>query len=223
MSESPIPWTYPDLDPPVRGFLHTPTAPNGDALNLTHGAGANCESALLVAVATAFCENGFTVLRCDLPFRQMRPHGPPPPGSADRDQRGLRSAADSLRKQVSGRIFLGGHSYGGRQATMLAASQPDLEAGLLLLSYPLHPPKRPQQLRIAHFPQLRTPALFVHGARDGFGTQEEMMAALQLIPAKTQLNPVPSAGHELLTKPNREQLPPTIATAFLAFIGDFVR
>src|SRR5512133_2119507 len=84
MSESPTPWTDVNLDPPVRGFLHTPASPNGDALILTHGAGANCESPLLVAVADAFRESGFTVLRCDLPFRQVRPHGPPPPGSADR-------------------------------------------------------------------------------------------------------------------------------------------
>src|ERR1041385_4702582 len=192
-------------DPPVRGFLHTPGSSASDALILTHGAGANCESPLLVALANEFASRGFAVLRCDLPFRQVRPHGPPPPGSADRDQQGLRHAVDSMRAQVAGRIFLGGHSYGGRQATMLAASQPDLVSGLLLLSYPLHPPKRPQQLRTAHFPKLRTPAIFFHGARDGFGTQEEMTAALKLIPAKTELVPVPSAGHELLTKQNREQ------------------
>jgi predicted alpha/beta-hydrolase family hydrolase len=219
MSESSTPWTDVNLDPPVRGFLHTPASPNGDALILTHGAGANCESPLLVAVANAFREGGFTVLRCDLPFRQVRPHGPPPPGSADRDQRGLRSAVDSLRRQVTGRVFLGGHSYGGRQATLLAASQPDLVAGLLLLSYPLHPPKRPQQLRTAHFPQLRTPALFFHGTRDGFGTLEEMTAALHLIPAKTRLIAVASAGHELLTKANRPQWPELMTNAFLRFFA----
>jgi uncharacterized protein len=223
MSESSTPWTDAHLEPHVRGFLHTPAGSNGDALILTHGAGANCESPLLVAVANAFCDSGFTVLRCDLPFRQMRPHGPPPPGSAARDQQGLQNAVESLRAQVPGRIFFGGHSYGGRQATMLAASQPDLVAGLLLLSYPLHPPKRPQQLRTAHFPQLRTPALFFHGARDGFGTQEEMTEALKLVPARTELVPVASAGHELLTKQNREQLPHMIATAFLEFIGNFAR
>src|SRR5271155_1751665 len=147
---------------PVRGFLHRPANAGYDWLVLTHGAGANCESPLLVAVSDAFCLAGLTVLRCDLPFRQLRPHGPPPRGSAERDQQGLRAAVASMRRQTSGRLFLGGHSYGGRQASMLASHEPGLAGCLLLLSYPLHPPQRPGELRTAHFPQLKTPALFVH-------------------------------------------------------------
>jgi predicted alpha/beta-hydrolase family hydrolase len=198
----------------VYGFLHQPIAPNGDGLILTHGAGANCESPLLVALASVFCDAGLTVLRCDLPFRQSRPHGPPPRGSAERDQQGLRAAVASLRRQTSGRIFLGGHSYGGRQASMLAAAEPGLVDRLLLLSYPLHPPNRPSELRTGHFPLLETPALFVHGTKDGFGSIDEMTAALKLIPARTELLPVPGAGHELLTKQNRDELPSTVVEAF---------
>jgi uncharacterized protein len=137
---------------PVRGFIHCPPDAGGDCLVLTHGAGSNSNSPLLVALADTFCASGLTVLRCDLPFRQLRPHGPPPRGSAERDQEGLRAAIASMRRQTSGRIFLGGHSYGGRQATMLAASQPGLVDRLLLLSYPLHPPQRPSELRTEHFP-----------------------------------------------------------------------
>jgi predicted alpha/beta-hydrolase family hydrolase len=203
--------------PPVRGFLHLPANPSGDVLVLTHGAGANCNAPLLVALATAFCDAGLAVLRCDLPFRQARPHGPPQPGSAARDQQGLRAAVASLRQQASGRVFLGGHSYGGRQASMLAAAEPGLVDCLLLLSYPLHPPRRPAELRTAHFPRLQTPALFVHGVRDGFGSIDELSAALALIPARTELLPIPSAGHELLTKQNRDNLPQKIAEAFRAF------
>ena len=145
---------------PVRGFLHNPATSSGDGLVLTHGAGANCQSPLLTALANAFCESGMTVLRCDLPFRQSRPHGPPVRGSAERDQQGLRRAMEPLRQMVPGRVFMGGHSYGGRQATLLAAATLGLVDGLLLLSYPLHPPKRPTELRTAHFPKLETPALF---------------------------------------------------------------
>ncbi len=202
---------------PVRGFLHRPSAPVGDALILTHGAGANCQAPLLVALASAFSDVGVTVLRCDLPFRQLRPHGPPPPGSAERDQRGLHAAVDAMRREVSGRIFLGGHSYGGRQSSMLAASQPALVDCLLLLSYPLHPPKQPKQLRTAHFPQLQTPALFVHGTRDGFGSLDEISAALKLIPGRTELLSISSAGHELMTRQNRDQLPAAIVEAFRLF------
>src|SRR5580698_2359967 len=163
---------------PVRGFLHTPSAPDGEGLVLTHSAGGNCQAPLLVALADAFCASGLTVLRCDLPFRQARPHGPPPRGSAERDQEGLRVAIESMRRLVSGRLFLGGHSYGGRQASMLAAAEPGLVERLLLLSYPLHPPQRPAELRTAHFPNLQTPALFVSGVRDGFATTDELTAAL---------------------------------------------
>jgi hypothetical protein len=202
---------------PVRGFLHVPAKRSGDGLVLTHGAGADCRSPLLVALATAFCELGVSVLRCDLPFRQLRPHGPPSRGSAEHDQEGLRRAVGSMRQQVAGRVFLGGHSYGGRQASMLAASEPEVADGLILLSYPLHPPKRNDQLRTDHFAKLQTPVLFIHGSRDGFGSIEEMTAALKLIPAATELIPVMDAGHELLTSRNREALPNIVAQTFCRF------
>jgi uncharacterized protein len=200
----------------VRGVLHEPAHPDGDCLVLTHGAGANCNSPLLVSLATAFCSTGMTVLRCDLPFRQSRPHGPPPRGSAERDQQGLAAAIASMRRQTSGRIFLGGHSYGGRQASILCADHPGLADRLLLLSYPLHPPRKPEQLRTAHLPQLHTPALFVHGTRDPFGSIDEMLAALKLIPAKTELLPITGAGHELMSSQNREDLPRLVVNAFYA-------
>jgi hypothetical protein len=181
----------------IRGFLHEPASPRGDGLVLTHGAGANAKAPLLVAVADAFCEAGFFVLRCDLPFRQRRPFGPPPPATAAQDRAGLREAARFLRSRIGGKVILGGHSYGGRQATMLAAEESDVADALLLLSYPLHPPDKPVQLRTQHFPALRTPAFFVHGAKDPFGTVAEMEAALQLIPARTQLMVIGGAGHDL--------------------------
>jgi uncharacterized protein len=201
---------------PVRGFLHGPLASDKDCLILTHGAGSNCKSPLLVTLSDAFCASGWTVLRCDLAFRQLRPHGPPR-GNAERNQQGLRAAVAAMRRQTTGRIFLGGHSYGGRQATMLVADEPTLVDRLLLLSYPLHPPQRPAELRTAHFPRLQLPALFVHGTRDGFGSIDEMTEALKLIPAPTELLPVTSAGHELLTKQNRDQLPKMVVEAFLSF------
>ncbi|MGB8014178.1 MAG: alpha/beta family hydrolase, partial [Terriglobales bacterium] len=116
------------------------------------------------------------------------------------------------RKSVAGRIFLGGHSYGGRQSTMLCAAEPELVSGMLLLSYPLHPPRKPNQLRIQHLSSLRTPSLFVHGTRDPFGSIEEMRTALQLVPAKTELMQVEGAGHDLgfKGKTERKELPQEI-------------
>jgi uncharacterized protein len=194
--------------------LHVPTDPGGDCLILTHGAGANCDTPLLIALADAFCASGMTVLRFDLPFRQLRPHGPPPRGSAERDQRGIREAVATMRQQTSGRLFVGGHSYGGRQASILAAAEPGLIDRLLLLSYPLHPPRRPDESRTGHFPELKTPALFVHGTRDGFGSTDELIAALRLIPARTELLEIAGAGHELMTKNNRQEVANVVVEAF---------
>src|SRR5258708_6904748 len=148
--------------PAVRGFLHQPAPGNSDALVLTHGAGANCQSKLMIAVANAFAASGFTVLRCDLPFRQQRPHGPPLPGGAAHDR---------------------------------------------------------EELRPAHFPQLRTPALFVHGSRDPFGSLDEMKSALQLIPAAKMLLEVAGAGHELLSAKGAGDLPEQIMEAFSKFFS----
>lgn len=205
------------IDAPVRGFLHQAPGADADGLVLTHGAGANCQTLLLKALAEAFCSAGVTVLRCDLPFRQARQHGPPPRGNAEKDQEGLRAAVAAMRRETSGRIFLGGHSYGGRQASMLAAATPGLVERLLLLSYPLHPPKRLDQMRTGHFPSLETPALFVSGERDGFGTKAEMEAALRLIPARTELLMVAGAGHELMTARNRVELAERVVKAFSKF------
>jgi hypothetical protein len=102
-----------------------------------------------------------------------------------------------MRELVSGPVYLGGHSYGGRQASILASESPDVAAALLLLSYPLHPPRKPEELRTGHFHKLQTPALFVHGTADPFGTPDEMRAALGLIPAAKDLALVGGAGHDL--------------------------
>ncbi len=265
-------------DPKVSGFLHLPDTPNGNALVLTHGAGSNAQAPLLRALADAFSAAGFTVLRCDLPYRQARSFGPPGPGDAARDRAGLKNAiaaiskimfedggapqpalslskgladfarrgnlgqsetnadfpksddgaADALVRPAefppsnqneptrTGKIFLAGHSYGGRQSSILCAElsekKPNLVAALLLLSYPLHPPRRPEPQRTQHLPDLRTPALFVHGTRDPFGSIAEIEQALKMIPARTKLLAVEGAGHDLgfKGKATREELPPLV-------------
>jgi predicted alpha/beta-hydrolase family hydrolase len=181
----------------VRGYLHKAGDGAEDGMVLTHGAGSNCNAPLLLAVAGAFQAAGLTVLRCDLPYRQKRPSGPPGPADSAKDRAGLRSAVAALGNIVSGRIFLAGHSYGGRQASMLAADEPELVEALLLLSYPLHPPGKPEQMRTAHFPKLRTRAMFVHGSKDPFGSIEEMEAALRTISAPNKLKLIEGAGHDL--------------------------
>src|SRR2546427_379704 len=175
---------------------------------------------VLVALADAFGARGLTVFRYDLPFRQARPTGPPAPGGAARDREGLRGAVEAVRASAPGRVFLGGHSYGGRQASILAAGEPGLANALLLLSYPLHPPGRAGEPRTAHFPGLGTPALFVHGSADPFGALDELESARGLIPAQTALLPIEGAGHDLLRgrRQPRAELAERIAAAFLEFV-----
>ena len=204
-------------DAPVRGFLHRADGP--DFLVVTHGAGGNCKAPLLVALAETFAAAGLTTLRCDLPYRQRRATGPPSPSDAKHDQAGLRRAITLLRETYAGRAFLGGVSYGGRQGSMLLADEPALASGLLLMSYPLHPPGRPTQLRTAHLPNLRTPVLFISGTRDAFGSVAELEAGMRLIPSRNKLIPIEGAGHGLLQKSNRETLPERVVTEFQAFFG----
>jgi len=173
-------------EPAVRGWLHGPGTPAGDALVLSHGAGSNCDARLLVEVA----------------------------GDPVRDREGLRRAVEAARRFAPGRVFLGGHSYGGRQATILASDDPALTQRLLLLSYPLHPPRRPSELRTGHFPRLRAPTLFVHGTKDPFGSIEEMRAALALIPAQVQLVSIEGAGHDL----SRAGVAQRVLEAFQKFV-----
>ncbi len=204
-------------DAPVSGFIHR--GEGAGFLVLTHGAGGNCKAPLLVALGDAFATAGLTTLRCDLPFRQRRPTGPPSPSDAQRDQDGLRRAVTLMRERFSGRAFLGGLSYGGRQASMLVAAEPQLVEGLLLLSYPLHPPGRPAQLRTAHLPSLRTPTLLVSGTRDAFGSIDELEAAIKLIPASAKLVALEGSGHGLLQKANREELPGLVIHEFQSFFA----
>jgi uncharacterized protein len=206
--------------PAVRGFLHRPQHPTGAGLVLTHGAGGNCQMLLLRALAEEFARQGWFVLRCDLPFRQARPHGPPSPASAARDREGLHRALQVLGKIANGPLYLGGHSYGGRQASMLAAEEPQIARALLLTSYPLHPPGKPAQLRVQHFPQLKSPALFTIGTHDPFGTIEELEAARKLIAVSTSVVVVEGAGHDLGygRKQAGQELPVRIEDAFLALV-----
>jgi predicted alpha/beta-hydrolase family hydrolase len=193
----------------VSGILHTPERPAGDALILTHGAGGNARTPLLAALARAFAGGGYFVLRYDLPFRQQRAKGPPNPHHAARDREGIARAAEAVRQFASGRIFAGGHSYGGRQTAMWAVEQPGAVSGLLLSSYPLHPPGKREQKRTGFFPELRAPVLFVHGTADPFGSIEEMRQAMTLLTIPRDLLVVDGGGHDL--KPAAEMGPEIVA------------
>ena len=181
----------------MRGHLHRPEGDVSAGLVLTHGAGSDCDTKLLRAVTEGFVQHGVVVLRFDLPFRLRRASGPPHPSKAAEDREGIAAAVAVMREVVPAPVWAGGHSYGGRQASMLASERPGLVDALLLLSYPLHPPAKPEKLRTEHLPGLRTPAVVVHGSKDPFATTGEMRSALELIPAPTTLVELEGARHDL--------------------------
>ena len=205
---------------PVRGFVHPTPGQSVGFIVLTHGAGGNCQCSFAGCARRAVCDDRDE--HAALPifhFVSDVPNGPPSPADAQRDQEGLRRAVQLMKNKFGGRAFLGGVSYGGRQASMLVAGESSLVEGLLLLSYPLHPPGRPTQMRTAHFPKLQVPSLFVSGTRDAFGTTEELQAAIRLISARTQLVPIEGAAHGLMQKSNRDELPGRILEEFQSFFG----
>jgi predicted alpha/beta-hydrolase family hydrolase len=94
------------------------------------------------------------------------------------------------------RLLLGGRSMGGRICSMVVAE--GLPArGLVLIAYPLHPPGRPDKLRIEHLPQLEVPCLFVSGTRDPFGTPDELEAHTKVVPGPVTHVWIEGARHEL--------------------------
>ena len=96
------------------------------ALVLAHGAGTNADAPLLVAVSNALAERDWAVLRMNLAYRVKKPGGPPHPSGAAEDRKSLADAVGEVACETGLPVFMGGHSYGGRQATMLAAEQPSL-------------------------------------------------------------------------------------------------
>jgi predicted alpha/beta-hydrolase family hydrolase len=118
---------------------------------------------------------------------------------------------DLRGKGFGPRLFIGGKSMGGRYASMVAAKDGVDVPGVVLLGYPLHPPAKPEQLRVAHLPSVRAPMLFVQGSRDPFGTEAEVRAALGDLP-RARLVVIEGGDHSLATpKKSGVTLPQTMA------------
>ncbi|GAA1481028.1 alpha/beta hydrolase [Gordonia sinesedis] len=164
---------------------------------LAHGAGGNRRAAILRAVADALCARGVLVARIDLPYRQRRENGPPSPSTAAADRDGIRAACAAFRASAEGPLIVGGHSYGGRQASMAVAEDPGLADGLLLTSYPLHPPGKPDRLRTEHLPSVRVPTVIVHGSTDPFASSDELASAARLFAGDVHIVEISKTGHNL--------------------------
>jgi len=169
---------------------------------LTHGAGGNRESALLQQVCDEWARRGWLAVRYNLPYRRRRPSGPPS-GSAATDRAGIVEAIAVCRGLADGPLIAGGHSYGGRQTSMVVAADEasPIEVDLLtLFSYPVHPPGKPERPRTEHLPDIRVPTVFIHGASDPFGTPREVSEAAAMIAAPTEVVEIAGARHDLRSR-----------------------
>jgi len=167
-----------------------------DALLLTPGAGADRDQSALVAIDDALSADDIAVERMDFPYRRAgrkAPDRPPVLLRAVRDGAGELAARAGV---APARIALGGRSMGGRICSM-AVAEGLPAAALVLVSYPLHPPGKPERLRTEHFGELRVPSLFVSGTRDAFGAPEELEAATAAIPGPVTHAWVEGGSHGL--------------------------
>lgn len=185
---------------PIAGIAHQPDGVARGVVVLTHGAGGNRESELLQRICDEWARRGWLAIRYNLPYRRRRPKGPPS-GSAATDRAGIEEAIALCRSLVDGPLIAGGHSYGGRQTSMVVAeSSPAKVDVLTLFSYPVHPPGKPDRPRTEHLPAIRVPTVFTHGTSDPFGTPAEVRDAAALIAVPTEVVEITGARHDLRCK-----------------------
>jgi predicted alpha/beta-hydrolase family hydrolase len=183
----------------IAGIAHEPAGAASGVVVLTHGAGGDRDSALLQRLCDEWARRGWLAVRYNLPYRRRRPKGPPS-GSAATDRAGIVEAITVCRGLANGPLIVGGHSYGGRQTSMVIAAKEVQVDVLTLFSYPVHPPGKPERARTEHLPDIGVPTVFTHGTSDPFGTAEELRNAAALIPAPTQIVEIAGARHDLGSK-----------------------
>jgi len=169
------------------------------AVLLAHGAGADMNAATLTTVADALADAGVPSLRFNFPYKAAGRRAPDRPPVLDA---AVREAAGELARRAKlppHRLVLGGRSMGGRICSMVAADGLGDNAarvlGLVLLGYPLHPPGKPERLRVEHFARLAMPALFVSGTRDAFGAPAELKQQTRKIKGPVSFHWIETADH----------------------------
>ena len=183
----------------IAGVAHEPDGTPSGVVVLTHGAGGSRESPLLQKLCDEWARRGWLAVRYNLPYRRRRPKGPPS-GSAVADRAGIVEAITVCRDLADGPLIAGGHSYGGRQTSMVVAENAPPVDLLTLFSYPVHPPGKPERTRTEHLPDIAVPTVFTHGTSDPFGTLDEARAAAALIAAPTEIVEIAGARHDLGSK-----------------------
>jgi predicted alpha/beta-hydrolase family hydrolase len=167
------------------------------SLLLYPGAGSDRHHTSLVAIEQRL-GRGAHVSRNDFPYRRA---GRKAPDRAPTLMASIRADLDEIRRR-RGPVVLGGRSMGGRMTTMIAADVDGAGpvarlAGIVAICYPLHPPGKPDRLRVDHLPDVGVPCLFISGTKDPFGSPPELEAWTATIPAPLEHVWVEGAGHDL--------------------------
>ena len=172
--------------------------PRDTLLILAHGAGAGQRHPFMVALARGLATRGIDVVTFDFPYMQQKRKVP---DTAPVLEACFRAVIDACRGDGSERrLFIGGKSMGGRMATHLGAQGVDGLRGIIALGYPLHPPGRPDQPRVAHLPSITVPVMIVQGERDAFGTPSELAPVIRTMQAMVMLHVVEGGDHSLAVR-----------------------
>jgi predicted alpha/beta-hydrolase family hydrolase len=168
----------------------------GICLVLAHGAGAGQTSPFMVRFASALAARGIDAVTFNFLYTEERRRLPDRNDALEACWRAVIARfGGGISDKRGDRLVIGGKSMGGRIASQVAARAPDSIAGLILLGYPLHPPGKPQQLRVRHLPAIRAPMLFVQGERDAFGTPDELRPVIATLVAPAELTVVTGGDH----------------------------
>lgn len=178
-------------------FHYPATSPSGALVVLAHGAGAGQRHPFMAAVSRGLAVRGIDVFTFDFPYMDERRRVPDKAPILERSFLNVIDAVRSREHLSKHRLFIGGKSMGGRIATHLGAQGIASLSGIIALGYPLHPPGKPDQKRVAHLPSIRVPLLIVQGERDTFGTPQELGQELKTMNAPVTLHVVEGGDHSL--------------------------
>src|SRR5216683_2959989 len=167
----------------------------GVTVLLGHGAGANQLSGFMRMVAGGLAARGIDAVTFNFVYTERGRRIPDPKARLESCYHAAINASLKHRKLKKNRLVIGGKSMGGRIASQVAAAEGDRVAGLVLLGYPLHPPGRPDKLRAEHLKDIRAPMLFAQGARDTFGTAEEIRAVIKKLRLPATLYVIEGGDH----------------------------
>jgi predicted alpha/beta-hydrolase family hydrolase len=163
-----------------------------------HGAGAGQHHPFIAGIAKGLAARGIDVVTFDFPYKRLQKAAPDRPPVLEQ---AFRDVVDAARRwSTASRVFIGGKSMGGRIATHLAAQGLETLTGVVCFGYPLHPPGKPDQVRVAHLPSISVPVLVIQGQRDAFGTPDELRPHLETMKADVRMHVIPRGDHSLTVR-----------------------